>query len=105
MRKSTFISDCDIERLLMVHLSCLNTILIILLKRAHRNFVQSNRRLIRILDQDEFTLLGLRLHHHVYEGTHDGPSVVEVQVHLAGELAWLIPKHTKDDMIGGGLGV
>lgn len=83
---------------------------LILLERVPRHLVETNSRLVRVLDKHElaiataFLAIPASVLHHIDEGTNDGPTIVKVQVHLRGELAWLVAEHAQDDVVGCVLG-
>lgn len=77
--------------------------ILILLESVRRHLVKADGGLVGVLDQD--VLAVVFAHDHVDESTDDGPTVVEVEVHLAGELAGLVAEHAEDDVVGVALGV
>ena len=76
---------------------------VVFFERIGWHVVETDRWLIRILDQNVFAIVFL--HDHVNEGTNNCPAIVQVQVHLRCELAWLVTQNTKDNMLGRRLGV
>lgn len=77
--------------------------ILILLESVCGNLVQADSGLVGVLDKD--VLAVLLAHDHVDECADNSPSVVEVEVHLGGELAGLVTEHTEDDVVGVALGV
>jgi len=77
--------------------------ILILLKSFCGDRVQPDSRLVRVLDEDVLTVVFA--HDHVDECADDGPTVVEVEVHLGGEFARLVAEHAEDDVVGVALGV
>lgn len=71
--------------------------ILVLLESVRRHLVKADGGLVGVLDQD--VLAVVFAHDHVDESTDDGPTVVEVEVHLAGELAGLVAEHAEDDVV------
>lgn len=69
----------------------------------HRHRVQTEKRLVGILDEDILALF--RAKNHIDNSTDDGPSVVKVECHLGGKVAGLVGKNTEDDVVVVVLGV
>ena len=76
---------------------------LVLLEGVCGDLVQADGRLVGVLDKD--VLAVVLAHDHVNECADDGPAVVEVEVHLGGELAGLVAEHAEDDVVGVALGV
>lgn len=76
---------------------------LVLLEGVRRDLVQADGGLVWVLD--EHVLAVLLAHDHVDEGADDGPTVVEVEVHLGSELAGLVAEHAENDVVGVALGV
>jgi hypothetical protein len=79
--------------------------LLFLLEGIARNVVETDGRLVRVLDKHKLGILLILCHDHVDKGTDNGPSVVEVQVHLSGEFTRLVAENTEDDVVVCCLGV
>lgn len=71
--------------------------ILVLLESVRRHLVKADGGLVGVLDQD--VLAVVLAHDHVDKGTDNGPTVVEVEVHLAGELAGLVAEHAEDDVV------
>jgi hypothetical protein len=79
-------------------LNLLNLLLVvILIEAASRDLVQSQDRLVGVLDEDELALLALEAH--VGNGADDTPAVGEGQVHLVGEVAGLPADDAKNNVL------
>jgi hypothetical protein len=77
--------------------------ILILLEGVCGDLVQADCRLVGVLDKH--VLAVVLAHDHVDECADDSPAVVEVEVHLGGELAGLVAEHAEDDVVGVALGV
>lgn len=78
-------------------------LLLLLIKGVERNLVQTKNLLVGVLD--EHVLAVGHLHAHVDDGSHNTPSVVQVEVHLGGEIAGLEGNDAEDDVAVVVLGV
>lgn len=81
-----------------------NLLTLILLKSIPRHLIKTDSRLVRILDKHILAIRIRFLHDHVDESAHDRPAVVQIQIHLRGELARLVAQDAEDDVVGGVLG-
>ena len=79
--------------------------LLFLLKGIARDVVQTDSRLVGVLDKHKLGLVLVLRHDHVDESANNGPAVVEVQVHLGGEFARLVAEDAEDDVVVCCLGV
>lgn len=77
--------------------------ILVLLESVRGDLVQADGGLVGVLDKH--VLAVVLAHDHVDECAHDGPAVVEVEVHLGGEFAGLVAEHAEDDVVGVALGV
>jgi hypothetical protein len=77
--------------------------ILILLESVCRDLVQANSGLVGVLDKN--VLAVVLAHDHVDECADNGPTVVEIEVHLGSELAGLVAEHAEDDVVGVALGV
>ena len=92
------------KRLLVLLVNATHVVgILVLLEGVCGDLVQANGRLVGVLDKD--VLAVVLAHDHVDECADDGPTVVEVEVHLGGELAGLVAEHAKDNVVGVALGV
>jgi hypothetical protein len=62
-----------------------------------RHSVKSKDGLVGVLNQDVLALIHLETH--VDDSTNNGPSVVEIECHLVGEVTGLVSEDTEDDVI------
>lgn len=92
--------------LLFSLLDFLNLLLLVVLlvEAASRDLVQSQDRLVGVLDEDKLALLALEAH--VGNGADDTPAVGEGQVHLVGEVAGLPANDAENNVliVGSGAG-
>lgn len=77
--------------------------LLILLESSSRDAVQTENRLVRVLDENVLLnllsgLIRVQSTDTVNDSTDDTPTVTEVQVHLASELAGLVTSNAEDDV-------
>lgn len=75
---------------------------VILLKRPHWHFIQSQQSLVGIFDQNVLAIFHIPTH--IDNGPDDAPAVSEVEIHLLGELARIVADDAEDDMSIGDLG-
>lgn len=88
---------------LLVEAAHLVASILILLESVCGDLVQADGGLVGVLDKN--VLAVVLAHDHVDESADDGPSVVEVEVHLGSELAGLVAEHAENDVVGVALGV
>lgn len=89
-------------RTILIHLVHANrppVITFILLKCIPGHLVQTDGRLVGILDEHVLGIARVLLHDNVDKRAHDGPAVVEVEVHLRCEFARLVAEHAEDDVV------
>lgn len=77
--------------------------ILVLLESVRRDLVKADGGLVGVLDKHELAVVFA--HNEVDEGADNSPAVVDVEVHLAGELARLVAKHAENNVIGVALGV
>jgi hypothetical protein len=65
--------------------------ILILLESVCGDLVQANCGLVGVLDED--VLAVIFAHDHIDESADNGPTVVEIEVHLGCELARLVAEH------------
>lgn len=78
-------------------------ILSIILETVGWDLVQSQHRLVGVLDQDVFAFLALQTH--VGDRANDTPSVGKREIHLLGEVTRLPADNAENDVAVVGLGV
>lgn len=89
--------------LLILFRGCLHLLDIFLLKSMQRHRVQTEKRLVGVLDQ--YILALVHAKDHVDNGTHNTPTVVQVERHLRGKFPRLVSKDTENDMVVVVLGI
>ena len=75
---------------------------VILLKRPHWHFIQSQQSLVWIFDQNVLAVFHVPTH--IDNGPDDAPAVSEVEIHLLGELARIVADNAENDMSIGDFG-
>ena len=90
---------CSLRRILLVLLVDAHLVagILVLLESVRGHLVKADGGLVGVLDQD--VLAVVLAHDHVDKGADDGPTVVEVEVHLAGELAGLVAEHAEHNVV------
>ncbi len=75
---------------------------ILLLKRPHWHFIQSQQCLVGIFHQHVLAIFHIPTH--IDNGPDDAPAVSEIEIHLLGELARIVADDAEDDMSVGDFG-
>lgn len=92
------------DLLLLLALGLLNLLLLIIVEAASRHLVQTEDRLVRVLNEDKLGILALAAETHVGDSANNTPTVGERQVHLVSEIAGLPANNAQYDMLVIGAG-
>lgn len=92
------------DLLLLLALGLLNLLLFLIVEAASRHLVQTEDRLVRVLDEDKLGILALATETHVGDGANNTPTIGEREVHLVSEIAGLPADNAQYDVLVIGAG-